>query len=66
MNININGHSLDLDKIQLRLGDQEIHVNAMSNGKYGVHLLTMGKMIGLENVSEFPIDLIKGHLKDKK
>jgi hypothetical protein len=65
MNININGHSIEVEKIKLKLGDQEIHI---SDGGvvYGVHLLTMGKLIGLENVSEFPIDLIKGHLKDKK
>ncbi len=61
MNININGQPLNLDRLKLQCGVQEIHISCHIKG-YGVQVLENGKLIGLEEFEEFPMDLVKGHL----
>ena len=58
MLVNINSLIVPLDKMKLIRGNAEVHITSMSDGTYGVAVILNGHLTDLDNVPNFPVDVI--------
>ncbi len=58
MIVNINSAPVPLDKMKLIRGNTEVHISSMTDGTYGVAVILDGHLTDLNNVPNFPVDVI--------